>query len=219
MASSLDVLKYPVDRKLSPNFPWNLQLVVAGVPRGGTQYLTNCLRPALMSQLTAGHEALFCYNFVRDYGDRQAHDVEVTGFAWPYLDSLVARGIPIFHLLRHPVPACNSILKFFPESFPVPERDWPAAVELWYQWHRRTSEKALYWFRLEDQTEDAVEDILKILGVDVPREEIERCCSKASRGNSTAGDLITWDHLPPVVQDFAYERGYSEHVQTPHQGS
>lgn len=210
MPSDMDLGAYPINTSVPSGFPWNLRLVVSGLPRGGTQFTRSVLRDLLQDRATVGHEGVFCYNFIRDYGTRPCHDVDVTGFAWPYGELLQEHGIPVVHLVRHPVTSVNSMLNFFRKAFPEKERDWTEAVEMWCGRHANIAARATCWYRLEDQMDKLCETASQILGLDFDPLMAENAIIKSPKGNSTRGDTISWDFLPPMVQDFAVGFGYDE---------
>lgn len=197
----------------------DLKFVIASTPRSGTTFVSNVLNKL---QVRAGHEGIFQVHGVAGALRNNPHikkklEGDVSGFVNPYLKILGRKDIPVYHLIRHPVPSINSLLNFFQNhgqlqigvlSQPL----WLAMAELWHYWHRELDQYCSpNTLRLENISED-LEWFAGDLSYDWSVEQIADAIEQASRGTSVAmkPQHITWDMLPKHIQEFAYRFDYKE---------
>ena len=201
----MELLKYPFKDDIPIGFPWDVTWCIAGVPRGGTQFITNCIRAVLAdTSCKVSHEALFSPHYVRDFGTKGSHDIEVSGFAWPYLKMLGDVGVTVIHLIRHPVSSANSLFNYFPNSF----KTVADAADMWLEWHSVNELHSDIAFRVEDQSHVMLRYLSVSLGFKYDLEECKTICEEADRGRRSPGDAFTWWDLPTAVRDYAEFYGY-----------
>jgi len=178
----------------------NLKFVVGGTPRGGTTYAANVLRAL---GFKAGHEAIFKRDEV-DWRTLRSgrYDVDVSGIIPFHLGIIQEHEVPIIHLIRHPVPSINSMLRYFQGAYKPNE-----AVQRWYKSHKALSDLAVLTIRLETFRTD----INRFAAVFCPRTqpaELDEATAQADKGTSTPGTTFDWFDLPSDVRDFAENIGY-----------
>jgi len=191
---------------LTPQTMKKLRAVVTGVPRGGTRFLAGVLQ-LLSKGNHVGHESVFSCEAVRKPRKKNGSIIEVSGFAWPYLQGLTEAGIPVFHLMRDPVDTANSWMKFFPDAFPKVNRDWPRALCMVWNWHLVNEKHTSNVIRVEKPARGLIK-LGKELGFKWAAEEVNSAVEKVDRGPSAACNLIPKSIVPPAVKNFAAKHGY-----------
>lgn len=122
----------------------DLKFVVAGTNRGGTTYVANVLKSL---GLRSKHEGLLnnervCRHYSRYY------DCETSGGNVDLLPQAREAGLPIFHLLRHPILTLDSIWTLWRRQYRFKERYWIGAQDddrhdamgKWWMQHRQKIE-------------------------------------------------------------------------------
>lgn len=198
-----------IEARYRPGYapPEYVKVLVAGLPRSGTYFLTELLR---RHGVPTGHECIFALRSVRDpptyrhaYGDDPV--IEVSGFAVPWLEDCRRAGLKVVQYLRHPVPCCTSNVNYFSEQHK--QVTWEETCATFLAWHQvleRVADHTVYLERLPE----GVEKIFQLAGREV---QISPSILAASpRGTSTPGGPWTWADLPPELQEFARRHGYTE---------
>lgn len=205
--------------------PTHVRMLVTGLPRGGTFYISDALTRA---GIPTSHEMYYSQQGQRrhtrtDYFPR----IEVSGFMYPWMRWIHEGGascwpdsdgknhlrffMPVYHVIRHPVNQISSILNYFhrPDSPP----DWTAKnVEYtWLQAHTRNEEYAIQTFRMEDM-QDTVKALYYLYeeytGNDYDEPDWDKVFREAQVGSSTPEKRITWDELDPETREYAKRFDY-----------
>lgn len=202
-----------------PNGPLfgDLQFVVAGTNRGGTQYFAALLRD--MGGLRVKHEGLLtternCREYSRYW------DCEVSGGNVHMLPQVKAAGVPIFHLVRHPLGTINSIWDKWRNNDGFKKRFWigpddapPAeAMGRWWLKHRQQIDECTDdRFYLEDDHTASLWRIAKKVRIDWPTERMVRVVKarKPVGARKRPVNCFGWSDLPEEVRDYARKLGYT----------
>ena len=180
-----------------------LWLLIAGFPRGGTQYAANLLTKC---GFRAGHESIFKNGQIVSEG---AAEIEVSGFATPYLAAIARSGTPIVHLLREPVANITSKVNYWRNR--GHRITWDQACLEWFAAHETIDEFSQFTVRVEDLGKH-IPEIVRLFAD--PEERIPTCDQiadaekLAARGESMAGGIWVWNDLPAGLKDYAQRHGY-----------
>lgn len=184
-----------------------LRLVVAGLPRSGTTWLSNVFQGL---GVKAGHERLFSPSEGEDLRRRKGFVVDVSGFVHPYLEALRKAEIPVVHLLRHPIHNLTSILNYFPSQFPPSyrSRGWQYLCKYYCDNHKRLDDYSCATIYLERLSPGEVKNLLAMVGESRPLSQIEQAMRGASRGRSTPESRFLWADMPDELQEYAIHHKY-----------
>lgn len=199
------------EEKPDATVPKHVKLVVAGLTRGGTQYTAWVLRKL---GVVAGHEAVFGGSgpraTVMEWKQRPI-TVEVSGLAAPWVDNIVRDGVPVVHLIRHPVKCVNSNLNFFSHGLGH-GLSWDVVCKTYLDWHQAIEKVAQFTIHLER----FAESIRALLGLARPnpypsQSAIDEALKFADRGAKCwQTNHGGWQQLPKELQEYAASHGYSK---------
>jgi len=198
-----DVEKNPVPELLLPP---SLKLLVAGLCRGGTNFVHQFFKETGQA---AYHESVFATTGPRQDMPRWTGNskpvIEVSGISAPYAYAVAARDIPVIHLLRDPCACINSNLNYFPK---VGEEGWEKMADIYLRWHELIARSSVAVVRLEHFFDDIL-PVLRLLHLSIDEPTIRGAFTRARHvGRSTPGNLVTWDMLPHDLKTFAKGYGY-----------
>lgn len=180
------------------------KMLVSGLTRGGTLYCANFLN---LIGVRASHESIWGTGGVQ-HPDREHGRIptcEVSGLSALWAPLVYTAGIPIVHLVRHPVHCCASNVEFWArDKRPV---TWAEVTEVYLQWHRILDKYAQLTIHLE-RWEDEWYQLLLPLGLAKPDPEDLKRAMLAYRGTSSKSTKYTWDDLPRPLQKWSEEHGY-----------
>jgi hypothetical protein len=197
-----------------------LRLIVAGTPRGGTNFVRYALKALRYS---VSHEGIYNDEVLRR-PEKLEHvligsdvEIEVSGFAAPFVEQARREGVKIVQLIRNPADFVNSVLHKWPSgygSFAVPGKA-PAHTRIalwWLKQHTRIAESASTIIMLEKIDQEFCH-ILFELGVkvyDIDKTRLIKALARSPKEKSAsdAPRTYTMDDLPPDVQEFASGFGY-----------
>jgi hypothetical protein len=183
----------------------NMRFVVGGTPRGGTTFLSNVLKKL---GLRAGHETIFTFRHINWKLARSARcECDVSGGVPFHLPVIQQYKVPVVHLVRHPIPAINSMIRYFGSS-----QSWGYSVSRWYDSHNALlhaqPDSRIY---LEAPLA-GLEHLSRRLDLNWSRSSILDAIDTADRGTSTPGDVYKWEHLPNYAKDLTFALGYDERI-------
>ena len=184
-----------------PEHP-TLRFLVAGMTRGGTQYVANFLRRV---GVPAGHESVFGVDGVRElvpFYKKQQIEAEVSGLIAPgYLSRI---NWPLVHLMRHPVECIRSNMAFFHFT------DWDTLCRVYLDWHRAIQAAALFTIHLERFAE-TVDELVRLAAPNPTpsRSAVEQAMQFVDRGaRKYTPHPNGWEQLSPELQEYARSHGY-----------
>jgi hypothetical protein len=198
----------------------NLEMIVAGTPRGGTNFTRFAL--AALGYKTS-HEGIYNDEVLHrpeklpDVLLKSSAQIEVTGFAAPFVEGARREGVKIVQLIRNPVDFVNSVLHKWPNShgsFTVPGKA-PSHTRIalwWLKQHEQITRSAGSIIMLERIDQEFIH-ILFDLGVklwDIDTDKIAKALDRPDREKAVSGAprTFTWEDMPPEVQEFASGFGY-----------
>ena len=190
-----------VESLYQPKNLWgSLKMCVAGLPRSGTFFVSRALTKM---NISASHETVCGVSGVGK--ETPVRHVDVTGFAALWVDSMARQGVKVVHLIRHPVPTCNSIVNHLSKLLPDdPKEAFQVAATYYEKWHGMIDKVATATVYLES-IEEGLKTITRLLGLDVPPETLARAMGESNKNELKAKPVSfsTWEYLPPSVAEYA----------------
>lgn len=192
-------------------YPGLLKTVFSGTPRGATFFLWRLLQGLGIPNV--GHEGVFFPSWIKPVANWRGCVVDVTGFAWPYVNHPRSTFTKV-HIVRHPVSVICSSVIYFPKFFPDPDSQWRWVETYWFRAHATPHPGPAYQV---EKYADWLPGLAKELwGVDWTRETVLAKGAETKR-NALNPKLqrytkVTWKDLRPETRDLAAGLGYTEEV-------
>jgi len=195
-----------------------LKFVVLCTYRGGSTFTSHVL---CRLGVVTGHELLvgrtsllgdrlddpvkYPHNFRWENLSHGTLEADVGGANWLQIPLFQATGIPLVHLIRHPIKTANSLLAYgFPSI-----RTKSQAIREWYRVHKASRTAGpVATIKLENVVEGLM-DMADKLGLLWDRDRVQYWVDKTHHNPGLRSTFdVRWSHMPSEAQDLARAYGY-----------